>query len=313
MSNPFRPRHVPRATREQRLARWALTHLRRPSDRKLDCCERCNVCGSDARFVFNRWVIPDDVAEAFGGADVALAFRRRESLFCPTCGVSHRIRRIASVLLDHYADEATTFAELVREPGFRSLRIAEINSIGSTRSMHAFLSQLPGLVYSEYLGKERLGEVIGGVRNEDLLGLTYADESFDLILTSDTLEHVPDIGRCLAETQRILRPGGRHVLTVPVTMWRGRSAQRATLDEAGVVHHLQPPIYHGRGGGPFRLIPARGDYLAFTDIGADFSDVFARAGFDVERHDEPGEPSGAGVVYCGTVRTDPSPTQPTPH
>ena len=292
---------IPPPTREQRLARWALTHVRHPRDRRLDSSGRCNVCGSTTRFVFNRWVIPDDVATAFGGADVALAYRRRESLFCRTCGSSHRVRRFASVLLDHYAERATSLAELVGEPGFRSLRIAEINGIGSAGSMHAFLSQLPELVYSEYLGKERAGEVINGVRNEDLLNLTYTDASFDLVLTSDTLEHVPDVDRCLAETRRILRPGGRHVLTVPVTLWRAQSVQRAKVDAAGAVRHIQPPIYHGRGGGPFRLMPAKGDYLAFTDIGADFGDGCVRAGFDVERHDDQGDPTGAGAVYCGTV------------
>lgn len=293
---------VPRPTREQRLARWALTHVRHPRDRRLDTRGRCNVCGSPTRFVFNRWVIPDDVAATFGDDDVVLAYRKRESLFCRQCGSSQRVRRFAAVLLDLYAERSATFAELIREPGFRELRIAEINGIGSVGSMHAFLAQLPRLVYSEYLGTERLGQIVNGVRNEDLHDLTYADGSFDLVLTSDTLEHVPDIDRCLAESRRVLRAGGRHILTVPVTLWREQSVQRARVDAAGAIHHLEPPVHHGRGGGPFRLIPARGDdFLAFADIGADFEDVFSRAGFIVERRDDTADATGAGAVFVGTA------------
>jgi SAM-dependent methyltransferase len=296
---------IPRPTREQRLARWALAHVRHPSDRRLDTPGQCNVCGSQTRFVFNRWVIPDDVAATFGGEQVALAYRRRESLFCRECGSSHRVRRFAAVLLEYYGDTASCFAELVQEPGFRALRVAEINGIGSAGSMHAFLSQLPNLVYSEYLGADRRGEVINGIRNEDLHNLTYSDSSFDLVLTSDTLEHVPDLQQCVVETRRVLGSGGRHILTVPVTLWRERCVQRARLNEAGAVQHLTPAVYHGRGGGPFGLIPAKGDYLAFTDIGADFEDIVAHAGFTVERHDPPDDSTGASSVYCATAGPQP--------
>jgi len=44
--------------------------------------------------------------------------------------------------------------------------------------------------------------VIGGARNEDICRLTYADASFDLVLSSDTLEHVPDFRAALRETRR---------------------------------------------------------------------------------------------------------------
>lgn len=293
-------------SRQQRIAQLVLRHVRHPLDHRRDVRGFCNVCGSTGRFAFNRWVIPKDVATSFGGGRHALAYRHRESQFCPSCGSSHRVRRIAAVLLEQYAASARTLAQLIVDPGFRDLRIAEINAIGSGGSMHAFLSRLPGVSYSEFLGNDGVGETIKGVRNESLMNLSYEAASFDLLLTSDTLEHVPDLDRCIAETFRVLRPGGRHVLTVPLNLWRPTSVMRAAMDRTGGITHLHRPIYHGRGGGPFHVMRSRGDYLAFTDIGADFGEILARAGFHVQRFDESDDETGSGSVYVATVPTQAS-------
>lgn len=42
-----------------------------------------------------------------------------------------------------------------------------------------------------------------------------ADASFDFVFSNSVLEHVPPIESTLAEAARLLRPGGRFVLTVP--------------------------------------------------------------------------------------------------
>jgi len=49
----------------------------------------------------------------------------------------------------------------------------------------------------------------------DLVRLPIADESFDVVLCTQVLEHVPEPVRVLAEAHRILRTGGMAVLTVP--------------------------------------------------------------------------------------------------
>ncbi|MEM1401938.1 MAG: methyltransferase domain-containing protein [Pseudomonadota bacterium] len=45
--------------------------------------------------------------------------------------------------------------------------------------------------------------------------LPLADRSVDLLLCSEVVEHIPDIRSQLAELARILKPGGRLVLTTP--------------------------------------------------------------------------------------------------
>jgi SAM-dependent methyltransferase len=50
----------------------------------------------------------------------------------------------------------------------------------------------------------------------DACALPLAGESVDVAVSANLLEHVPDDGLALAEIRRILRPGGRAVIVVPV-------------------------------------------------------------------------------------------------
>ncbi|SIS14455.1 class I SAM-dependent methyltransferase [Williamsia sterculiae] len=49
----------------------------------------------------------------------------------------------------------------------------------------------------------------------DALHLPYADNSFDLVLMSEILEHVPADTAAIAEMVRVLAPGGHAAVTVP--------------------------------------------------------------------------------------------------
>ncbi|MCC7244083.1 MAG: methyltransferase domain-containing protein [Saprospiraceae bacterium] len=47
------------------------------------------------------------------------------------------------------------------------------------------------------------------------LALTYADNSFDLIVSCEVIEHVGDPARMVQEMSRVLRPGGMAIMTFP--------------------------------------------------------------------------------------------------
>ncbi len=64
-----------------------------------------------------------------------------------------------------------------------------------------------------------------GVVRGDATRLPFDDESFDVVITSEVLEHVQDDVSALAEMARVLKPGGRLSATVPswfpeIVNWR---------------------------------------------------------------------------------------------
>ncbi len=54
-----------------------------------------------------------------------------------------------------------------------------------------------------------------GFAAADALGLPFNDGTFDVIVCSEVLEHIPDYQTALQEIARIIRPGGRLAVSVP--------------------------------------------------------------------------------------------------
>jgi SAM-dependent methyltransferase len=55
----------------------------------------------------------------------------------------------------------------------------------------------------------------GVATNGDATRLPFADDSFDKVIASEVLEHIPDDDDAFGELARVLRPGGRLAVTVP--------------------------------------------------------------------------------------------------
>ncbi|MEM8922450.1 MAG: class I SAM-dependent methyltransferase [Actinomycetota bacterium] len=87
------------------------------------------------------------------------------------------------------------------------------------------------------------GEIDGistGVAQADGLQLPFPDGTFDRIIASEVLEHVPDDLGVMAELRRVLAPGGRIAATVPSTIpeqicWWLNEAYHAPIAEGGHV------------------------------------------------------------------------------
>ena len=171
-----------------------------------------------------------------------------------------------------------------RSAGFA---IAEINRI---EGLHEQLARLPGLpllgLSTRARGRARLVE---GVRSEDLTRLTYRDESFDLVLTSETLEHVPDLDAALSEIHRVLVPGGRHIFTIPLLARSGRNVPPGRAPARTVRSTTAP-----------RRSATRAETSAIPcspSSGPTCLDILRKAGFEVDVHFGPTTEDDLAQVY----------------
>jgi len=128
--------------------------------------------------------------------------------------------------------------------------------------LHTLLSGSRSYTRSFYEEGHSSGQKDGAVC-EDITALRLGNESLDLIVSSDVLEHVPRLDKALTESARVLRPGGAHLFTVPP---RAMTKKRAEI-VAGKVIHIEPPEHH------LDPLSAEG-ILAFWDIGPDLADAF---------------------------------------
>ena len=116
--------------------------------------------------------------------------------------------------------------------------------------------------FSYFFEEVPLGTEHKGARCEDLERLTFPDETFDLFITQDVLEHVFQPDRAIREIMRVIKPGGAHVFTAPKHRGLGRTCQRARVDRGTIVHLLEAQ-YHGSPVGDGRA-------LVTWDYGDDF-------------------------------------------
>jgi len=229
----------------------------------------CPACGMRSVLISRPVLWPELIDEWGLSPEWVRHFDQREGDCCGFCRCSLRDRQLAEGLVEAFCaiagSSVRSLKELCQHPIFKASRIAEINAAGS---LHRFLKELPNLSYSEFGSTDR------NVPSENLLALSYPDSCFDLVITSETLEHVPEIDMAFREIHRVLKPGGWHVFSVPVVWDRKRTRKRASVEKDKVIHHLNPS-YHGASG------VAASDFLVFYEFGSDFTEMCAAAGFEV--------------------------------
>ena len=137
----------------------------------------------------------------------------------------------------------------MRAANAHRLTVCELNKC---HQLHETLTGLENLTYAEY----------GTGTQQDIERLTYRDDSFDLFLHSETIEHVNDPARAADECRRVIRPDGLVLFTTPV-IWSRRTRRRARSD-GNEIHHLLEPSYHDR---------PTVDYLVFHEYGRDLDAI----------------------------------------
>ncbi len=225
---------------------------------------RCPVCGHRT-LRGPPWPLSQELIDAWElDPGWRRMFERREGLACLHCDACSRYQHFATVLLDAFGARPAGHKSLYHFAGsddFGRLEVAEINRCGV---LHQYLRRHRRLHFSDF------GSTDPGVPSEDLQQLSYADGQFDLVVTTDTLEHVPELPRALDEIERVLKPRGRHIFTIP-TVWDGRKTRQRAVCEGGKVMHLLPPCYHGT------WDDKKTDRLVFHEFGNDVLDYLRTA------------------------------------
>jgi len=155
----------------------------------------------------------------------------REHMGCSHCGQCNRVRAALHL-----------FYEELNPSGDAAIYLTE----QATRLYQLMRERHPDLVGSEFLGDRcEFGTASDGLRNEDLTQLTFADSSFDFVVSLDVMEHVADDLSAMSEVFRCLKPGGRFLFTAPFACDRQNKVIRATVESDGSVRHILEPEYHG--------------------------------------------------------------------
>lgn len=205
---------------------------------------RCGVCGGET-FSNNTVLWPSLKDEWQLSAEEAEYIDRQQGQICCSCGSNLRSIALANAIRACLGTSAL-LQEAVVDSTYEDLRILEINQAGS---LSATLSQLPGHLLVSY------PEV-------DMHVMPYPSATFDIVIHSDTLEHVPNPVHALEECRRILKPTGALCFTVPTVVGR------LTRSRSG-----RPRSFHGD-----PKLNAD-DYLVHTEYGADAWTHIMAAGF----------------------------------
>ena len=133
---------------------------------------------------------------------------------------------------------------------------------------------------SQYKPNKPMGKVLAkGVTNQNLECLTFADESLDIVITSDVMGHVRLDGRAHSEIYRVLKPGGIYIFTVPHDRAWAETLVRVQITDAEDPSkdvHLLEPEYHGDTNSD-----EGSEVLAYRTYGRDIETKLADLGFEV--------------------------------
>jgi hypothetical protein len=182
---------------------------------------RCNICGS---------ITVMDIDNP----------NLRENCCCRNCHSFNRQRQLAFVLCNTLAPKSIRSLNQFTKTNGLSIYNTESGGV-----LHNYLSKMDDYLCSEYFGdKYESGEMINNIMHQDLMSLSFEDKTFDIILSTDVFEHIPDPYLAHQEVYRVLKWGGRHIFTVPFYQTTFLDEVRASQNENKEINFHKDAIYH---------------------------------------------------------------------
>ncbi len=170
---------------------------------------------------------------------------KQQGFFCNKCNNNLRSMALADAILCN-CNFYGNLQEFVNNPQAKKIKVLEINEAGGLGSV---LKKLPGHKIIKY-------------PEHDMLHLDFPQNTFDLVIHSDTLEHVSDPILGLSECRRVLTMTGACIFTIPIIVGR-LTKSRFGLKKS----------YHGN------INQRNDDFIVYTEFGADMWRYAFEAGF----------------------------------
>ena len=152
----------------------------------------------------------------------------REGHYCLGCKMTKRVRMLL-----------WSIKKLSRPS--KEFKVLHLNQTNNLSSALREVSQVTETIFQP---EEPFGKTIGGLLNQDICRLTFRSSQFDLAIHSEILEHLHDYQQALSEVQRVLKPGGIQIYTVPILFSR-MTRRRSKLDETKKTINVLPSSFHG--------------------------------------------------------------------
>ena len=205
---------------------------------------RCSRCGG-MEFAEGKVLWPELIAEWQLTSTEVEYIDRQQGCACVRCGTNLRSNALGNAIRQAL-NTSLPLDLAVQVPTFASWRILDLNGVPGLSEV---LCKLPNYLRRDF-------------PDVDIHALPFEDASFDLVIHSDTLEHVATPIVALQQCRRVLKPGARLCFTAPIVVGR------LTRSRAGL-----PPSYHG--------IPGENpaDFIVHTEFGADIWTMVFAAGF----------------------------------
>jgi SAM-dependent methyltransferase len=224
---------------------------------------QCNLCGHQGKFLN-----PE---------------QEREGYHCSNCSSSSRNRTVMFALGRMLGYEGTP---TYLWPQRKDLKIFE----PCPRGPQAMFLRDKFDYYAPEFDAEKIKAGANPKEYADLQNLAFAEETFDVIITSDVFEHVREDAKGYREVYRTLKTGGIFLLTVPYDHHREKTLVRVAVEGDKDIF-LMEPRYHGGGGST----------LAYREYGRDLLAQLRALGFSVG-YVEVAVPrfqiQKAGVIIC---------------
>ena len=157
----------------------------------------CNCCGAS----YSKFVPDHPSAENANALKVnAVIAGYGENILCPACLSTARERLIIALLSNQF--KITGKKILHFSPEKNIYHFIKTNN-------EVITADIQPLFYKS---------IDSNIKNEDATRLSYADNSFDLVIGNHIMEHIPNDVKAMAEIYRVLKPGGRAILQVPYSI-----------------------------------------------------------------------------------------------